>query len=143
MTQADLDYHNVDDSVILSKILLLVYTYIVQLLWLIGITAEEDFRDVYREVISLKAHYYTFGIELGLPAQELDAIRTAFYQNIDQAFTEVLLVWLRHRYKVEKYGPPTWRRLVEAVDSRAGGNNHALAKAVASKYPPGRYAPMC
>ena len=100
-------------------------------------TAEEDFRDVLKEVISLKANYYTFGIELGLPVQELDTIRRAFNQNIDQAFTEVLLVWLRHRFKMEKYGPPTWRRLVEAVDSQAGGNNHALAKAIASKYPPG------
>ena len=106
-------------------------------LWPITFIAEDDFRDVNREVISLKAHYYNFGVELGLPAQELDAIRTAFNQNIDQAFTEVLLVWLRHRYKVERYGPPTWRRLVEAVDSPAGGNKHALAKAIALKYPPG------
>ena len=103
-------------------------------------TAEEDFRDVLKEVISLKANYYTFGIELGLPVQELDTIRRAFNQNIDQAFTEVLLVWLRHRFKMEKYGPPTWRRLVEAVDSQAGGNNHALAKAIALKYPPGTIA---
>lgn len=103
------------------------------------ISAEDDFRDVFRKVVSLKANYYTFGVELGLPVQELDTIRRAFHQSIDQAFTEVLLVWLRHRYKVEKYGPPTWRKLVEAVDSQTGGNNHALAKDIASKYPPGTY----
>ena len=72
-----------------------------------------------------------------MPARELDAIRKGFPQDMDQAFTEVLLVWLRHRYNVEKYGLPTWRRLVQAVDSPAGGNNHALAMVIASHYPTG------
>ena len=100
---------------------------------------EDNFRDVFREVVNLQANYYQFGIELGLPPRELEAIRTAFYQNISQAFTEVLLVWLKHRYNVEKHGPPTWQRLVEAVDSPAGGNNHAVAKTIASRHPTGTH----
>ena len=56
---------------------------------------------------------------------------------MDQAFSEMLLVWLRHSYNVDKHRPPTWRRLVEAVDSDAGGNNHALAKKIASNHPTG------
>ena len=55
--------------------------------------------------------------------------------NINQAFMEVLLAWLRHRYNIKRYGPPTWRRLVEAMDNPAGGNNHALAKTIAEHYP--------
>ena len=65
----------------------------------------------------------------------MDAIQRAFRQDIPQAFTEVLKVFLKHRYNVEKYGPPTWRKLVEAVDSPAGGNNHALAKKIAEHHP--------
>ena len=98
---------------------------------------EDDIHDVFIHVVELQASYYQFGITLGLPPRELDAIRIAFHQNISQAFTEVLLVWLRHRYNVEKYGLPTWRRLVEAVDNPAGGNNHALAKTIASNHPTG------
>ena len=98
---------------------------------------EDDFHDVYSEVLSLTPDYFKFGIGLGLPLQELEKIRRNFVQNIDQPFTEVLLVWLRHRYDVERHGFPTWRRLVEAVDSPAGGNNHALAKAVASHHSKG------
>ena len=90
---------------------------------------------MYREVVSIQSHYYQFGIELGLPPREMDAVQKAFRQDIPQAFTEVLKIFLKHRYNVEKYGPPTWRKLVEAVDSPAGGNNHALAKKIAEHHP--------
>ena len=36
---------------------------------------------------------------------------------------------------MERFGPPTWRILVEAVDRKAGGNNHDLAKEIASDHP--------
>ena len=65
----------------------------------------------------------------------METIQKAFQQDIAQAFTAVLTKWLRHSYNVKKYGPPTWRRLVEAVDSPAGGNDHALAKKIAEHYP--------
>ena len=96
---------------------------------------EDDFREVYREVVSIQSNYYQFGIELGLPPQEMNAVQKAFRQDIPQAFIEVLQIFLRHRYKVEKYGPPTWRKVVEAVDNPAGGNNHALAKKIAEDHP--------
>ena len=77
------------------------------------------------------------GIELGLPVEELDSIRRVYSQDLMQACSEMLLVWLRQSYRVDKYGLPTWRRLVEAVDNEAGGNNHALAKKIASNHPAG------
>jgi hypothetical protein len=65
----------------------------------------------------------------------MEAIQKAFRQDIPQAFIEVLNIFLKHRYNVQKYGPPTWRKLVEAVDNPAGGNNHALAKKIAENHP--------
>ena len=102
-------------------------------MWLFA--AEDDFREVYREVVNIQSNYYQFGIELGLPLREMNAVQKAFRQDVPQAFTEVLRVFLRHRYNIEKYGPPTWRKLLEAVDSPAGGNSHALAKKVAEQHP--------
>lgn len=96
--------------------------------------AEEDFHDVHKAVIKLKGGYYQFGIGLGLPPHQLDTIRRRFPTDIDQAFAEVLLTWLKHCYNTEKHGPPTWQRLVEAVDSPAGGNNHALARTIAAHH---------
>ena len=37
--------------------------------------------------------------------------------------------------QVERFGKPTWRRLVEAVEDRVGGNNHALALKIAAEHP--------
>ena len=86
--------------------------------------------------MDLKACYYELGIELGLPPQELTTIQ---YKTISHPLTSVLLAWLSQRYNTEMHGPPTWRRLVEAVDSPSGGNNHELAKVIASKHPTGNY----
>ena len=97
------------------------------------VAGEDDFHDLYRELVTIKANYYQLGIGLGLPPGELQTICKGA-QCIEQAFTEVLLAWLRQCYKVERFGSPTWRRLVEAVDSPAGGNNHALAKELANKH---------
>ena len=85
--------------------------------------------------MSIQSNYYQFGIELGLPLREMDAVQNAFRQDIPRAFMEVLQIFLKHRYNIEKYGPPTWRKLVEAVDSPAGGNNHALAKKITKGHP--------
>ena len=37
--------------------------------------------------------------------------------------------------QVEKFGKPTWRRLVEAVKDHVGGNNCALAQTIARDHP--------
>ena len=42
--------------------------------------------------------------------------------------------------QVEKFGRPTWKKVVEAVQDRVGGNNPALAENIAGKHPaPGKH----
>ena len=91
-------------------------------------------REVYRELVSIKAGCHQLGIELGLPPGELEAIQQTHSQNVALALTQVLLLWLRQQYDFEKYGRPTWQRLVEAVGSPSGGNNHILAMRIAEKH---------
>ena len=94
---------------------------------------EDDLRQVYREVSSLKAKYYELGIALGLPAGELDAVKSAYHHNIDHALSEVLLLWLREKSATSKTLPPTWQSLVRAVDSPTCGN-HMLAMTISSRH---------
>ena len=91
------------------------------------------------EVLSLKSAYYSLGRSLRLQTVDLRAIRKAYPNESDTelALEDVLLLWLRQKYNVERFGPPTWRMLVEAVDNKAGGNNHDLAKEIASNHPAG------
>ena len=81
--------------------------------------------------MDLKTCYYELGIEFGLPPQAIQD------KAVDNPFAGVLLAWLNQYYDIGRYGVPTWRRLVEAVDNPAGGNNHELAKTIASKHPTG------
>ena len=91
------------------------------------------------EVLSLKLAYYSLGRSLRLQTDDLKAIRKAYPSESDaeQALEDVLLLWLRQKYCVERFGPPTWRMLVEAVDKKSCGNNHDLAKEIASNHPAG------
>ena len=98
------------------------------------LSGEDDFHNVFEEIVVLKSQYHLVGRYLGVPLSQLDAIRINYHLSTDQALAEVLLVWLRQGYNVERFGPPTWRRLVEAVDSPSGGSNHALAMAIASRH---------
>jgi len=40
----------------------------------------------------------------------------------------------QYYFQVGRFGTPTWRRLVEAVENRVGGNNHALALKIAAEH---------
>ena len=95
--------------------------------------------DVMEEVESIKLRYYYIGQSLRLHPADLINIRDKYRNesNAEQALEEVLLLWLDKKYNVETFGPPTWRMLVKAIDRKGGGNNHELAKQIASKHPTG------
>ena len=99
---------------------------------------EDNLSDVIEEVITIKSLYYELGRSLRLKISELDRVRDKSSSNGDEkALQDVLLLWLNRNFNVEKFGPPTWRMLVEAVDKKTGGDNHELAKDIASGHPAG------
>ena len=106
---------------------------------MLSCTGEDDLLDVLEEVHSIQSAYHPLGQWLRLSNDDLKAIHKAYPDEsmADQALKDVLLLWLNQKYRVEKFGPPTWRMLVEAVDKMTGGNNHELAKEIASNHPIG------
>ena len=88
------------------------------------------------EIISIKSIFPTFGRSLRLKPVDLKAICEAYPTESDnnQAFQDMLLLWLHQKYNVERFGPPTWRMLVEAVDKTSGGKYHDLAEKIASNH---------
>ena len=100
---------------------------------------EDDLSDIMHEIISVKARFYAVGRALGLSLGELNAIRQANAQDVEQGLNDVLVQWLHQKYNIEKFGLPTWKRLIDAVDNPAGGNNPALAQHIASRHLTGKY----
>ena len=95
--------------------------------------------DIMEEIESLKSLYFQLGRSLRLGSEDLQKICEAYRRDsdADRALNDVLLLWLHQKYNTEKFGPPTWRLLVEAVNKKTGGNDHDLAKQIAANHPAG------
>ena len=94
---------------------------------------EDDLSKVIDEIHTIQSRYYYLGRSLNLKIPKLRNIRDRNPSESD-ALEDVLLLWLEQEYNVAKHGPPTWKMLVEAVDQESGGDNHELAKKIASKH---------
>ena len=97
--------------------------------------------------MKISSRYYELGMALRLTSAVLNTVKTD-ESNSTRALSGVLEEWLKQNYNTKMHGEPTWRKLVEAVDSSAGGNDHALAKAIAAEHPKGNsfslfYLTMC
>ena len=98
---------------------------------------EEDLSTIIEEILPLESRYYNLGRSLNLKIADLRKIRDKHPSDSD-GLEDVLLLWLNQKYNEKKYGPPTWRMLVEAVSKESGGDNHELAKKIAVNHPAGR-----
>ena len=133
---ADLDLNSVDTTQVLGRFSNIALE-VCPCLYAHYDLGEGDLSDVFEEVVSLQALYYQLGRSLRLKISDLRAIRKG-ESDFELALEDVLLLWLQQKYvDVERFGPPTWRMLVEAVDKKTGGNNHELAKRIASNHPTG------
>ena len=103
------------------------------MLFLIFIEEEDLF-----EIIDLlqyeQARCYEIGLKLKLKPGKIDVIRKEASNHTD-AMTKIITDWLKRNYDVDRFGLPTWKALVDAIQAPNGGNNSALAKEIAIKHP--------
>ena len=92
--------------------------------------------------MAVKSVYFSLGLSLRLRDSKLQEISQKYPSECDhqKALKDVLLLWLRQEYNVKRFGQPTWRMLVEAVNKETGGDDHELAKKIASDHPRGLYS---
>ena len=100
-----------------------------------NIIGESNAHDVKLAVMSVAANYRLFGGALGLAVSTLSRIFKENPGDFREALGQVIDTWLTQQYDTGRYGMPSWRKLVNAVASPAGGNNHLLAKKIAEDHP--------
>ena len=98
-------------------------------------SGEEDTYDVYSEVVGLAGRWSNMCLALRLLPSDRSTIAAAHPGNPHDCLQAVVVQWLQKSYNYQRYGPPTWRMLVEAVGDPAGGNNNTLAETLAKKHP--------
>lgn len=91
--------------------------------------------DILIDTHSVSAVWKNVFIILRVNPHELDAIERVHWRYPSKALEEATNTWLAKAYDVGKYGPPSWKKLVEAISHEAGGDNPRLAREIAKKHP--------
>ena len=94
---------------------------------------QDDIDDVIDELKNVLEPYYEIGRRLHLSGDKLKQIRG---QKLSPAaaMDEVITEWIKKNYDVNRFGRPTWKALVDAVEHPAGGNNRAEAEEIARRH---------
>ena len=63
-------------------------------------------------------------------------VESVYAQHMEPAWEmgTIVALFLRRNYNVAKFGPPTWKAIVEAVEKPAGGTNVAQAERINNEY---------
>ena len=86
-----------------------------------------------RELVDVAAKWRNIGIQLGIRDSQLEVIQLQRDSPLD-CLRQMLATWLLKNYNVERFGEPTWMKLVEAVNHMAGGGNPTLATNIARNH---------
>lgn len=95
---------------------------------------EDDYLEVVDAVSQLHDRWSQLCCALGLPLSQISAIRKDHAGNTMDSLQEGISQWLQGKYNTDKHGPPTWRKIVKAIDNPVGGNNHDLAMKISLKH---------
>ena len=97
----------------------------------------KDLRGVLDYLGSKQGKCYDIGSALGLSEDRLAKIRSECpSDNNTKALRTIIYDWLKKKYDTKQHGPPTWKALVEAVESSLGGDDPELAERIAKDHPP-------
>ena len=80
--------------------------------------------------MALTAYWQAFGLTLGISGSAINEIDLANRGDPSRCLDGVIEKWLNQDYNYEKFGLPTWKKLVAAVQSNSGGKDPALAKKI-------------
>ena len=90
----------------------------------------DDLIDAKRKLLPVADRWKHIGLALRLDPSELKRIERENRDNLEDCLTEVLTLWLKGNYNMERFGEPSWVLLARAVADSAGGNNSALAEEI-------------
>ena len=100
-------------------------------------TGKDTLFDVYEAVYDCRAKWRNLCLALRVSSSNLSTIDEKRRGDPDTCLQDGLSLWLQGHYNTDTHGPPTWRMLVEAVYRKSGGDDHELAKQIASNHPAG------
>ena len=92
-----------------------------------------DLFDVHYELLNVSHNWRGVGGALRLHPDLLNRIGADHF-DVKSRLNGVLTEWLKKAYDTSRFGQPSWEVLVVAVAHPAGGNDCALAEAIARRH---------
>ena len=96
--------------------------------YIAGHLGPDDLADVLNAIYTVRSKWYHIGLQLKIPFQTLNVIRTEHRDNTTDCLTEMLQKWL-----TSVSPPPTWSGLVQALSSAPVGEER-LAEEIRQQY---------
>lgn len=93
----------------------------------------EDVYFIMKALDTVIAQWRNIGMCFGL-YPKLDTIQ-ADNSDVTNRMGAVVEHWLKRNYNTDKFGEPTWRKLVEVVGDPIGGNDANHARELAKQHP--------
>ena len=90
--------------------------------------------DLKEALADISSKWKDIGIAFRLKSGKLKAIKAECLGNPSDCLRDVLIDWLNRNYNTEKFGEPTWQRVVEVIAHPAAGGNRSLAASIAKKH---------
>lgn len=96
----------------------------------------DDLGGVFESVETLSSQWILLTTKLGVKMSSLELIEQNYPRDAKMCLCKALGEWLKLNYKYQRYGRPSWKRLVEAVKNLDSKLFEDLAKKhVASDMP--------
>ena len=89
---------------------------------------------VLKSITDVASNWKRIGGLLGIDDGTLTAISNNNSASADKCLIDMVTCWLQYNYDTLRHGLPTWEKLVQVIDSPAGGNNSALALTIAQQH---------
>ena len=86
------------------------------------------------EVFDVVPRWRGFGEALRLSRISLKKIEIDNNYDSEMCLRTTLSEYLMKNYSYDEHGNPSWRKIVEAVSHRTGGNNNSLALRIAEHH---------
>ena len=90
-------------------------------------------KEVVAELVPVSTKWKEIGIMFGLPYHYLHMLSSSGKKTADCVF-DMIEKWLKKNYDTANFGMPSWKKLVEVVGARVGGNDSSVASEIASRH---------
>lgn len=88
---------------------------------------DDDMLDVIRALGSCKANWEDIGLRLHLKGSKLSEIKMSHPGDLTGCMRDMVQEWLKKNYNTAKFGEPSWRMIVEAVEDVDNGLAQRIA----------------